>query len=460
MGTRSTMEIDQLPHAPGRLPFLGDVTSVDRSKPTQHELALSQSLGPIFQRRVLNDVLVVVSGSRLAAQCCDEENWARALVGPGAALRRLAERGLFTARTSDPLWGQARRIMTPAFTAASMRVYHEAMQTVADDLVTDWADRGSVDAHEAMTHATLEVIGRAGFSRRLGLLGPSTSGPDATEFVDSLGSILRWASESTNELPIIGAIRNRLRDGAVDRDTAVLRGYVAEVLAERRAGEIANHDDLLAAMLDSPDPETGEFLPDDNIVDQVLTFLVAGHETTAALLETALYYLARDPQLQKTLRQEVAERGPLDYAAVAGLRGIRQLINECLRLHPPVPGFFRLARTDQDLGGFRIPAGRAVFVLSLAAQRDPDAWGAAADEFDATRFADRRGEAAADRFFKPWGTGPRVCIGVAFAQHEATLLLARILDSFDLSTSTETLEMVERGTLRPAAFTVTAHHRS
>ena len=455
------MEIDQLPHAPGRLPLLGDVTSVDRSKPTQHELELSKGLGPIFQRRVLNDVLVVVSGARLAAQCCDEQNWARALVGPGAALRRVAERGLFTARTSDPLWGQARRIMSPAFTAASMRVYHESMQTVADDLVTDWADRGTIDVHDAMTHATLEVIGRAGISRRLGLLGPSSPGPDAAAFVDALGSVLRWASESTNELPIIGAIRNRMRDGAVTRDTAVLRDYVAEVLAGRRAADQATgHDDLLAAMLDSPDPDTGAFLPDHNVIDQVLTFLVAGHETTAALLETALYYLARDPQLQKTLRQEVADRGPLDYAAVAGLRGLRQLINECLRLWPPVPGFFRLARTDQDLGGFRIPAGRAVFVLSLAAQRDPDAWGEDADQFEPTRFADRRGEAASDRFFKPWGTGPRVCIGVAFAQHEAALLLARILDSFDLSTDTQTLELVERGTLRPAPFALTAHHRS
>lgn len=460
MGTTSTMDIDQLPHAPGRLPILGDVTSVNRATPTQHEAELSRTLGPIFQRRVLNDVLVVVSGAQLATQCCDEDNWARALVGPGAALRRVAPAGMFTAKSSDPLWGQARRIMNPKFTAASMRLYHESMQTVADDLIADWTDRETIDAHDAMTRATLEVIGRAGFSRRLGLLGSSgsSSGPDAAEFVAALGSVLRWASESTNELPIIGAIRNKLREGAVTRDTAVLRAYVAQLLAERRTSAV-EHDDLLAAMLNSPDPSPpGEYLPDDNVVDQIVTFLIAGHETTAALLESALYYLSVDPELQHKLRAEIAERGSLDYAAVAGLRGLRQFINEVLRLHPPVPGFFRVARTDQNLGGYRIPAGRAVFVLSLAAHRDVDAWGSRSDEFDPARFADRRGEAG-DRFFKPWGTGPRSCIGMAFAQHETTLLLARVLDSFDLSTSTDALRMVERGTLRPAAFTIIAHHR-
>ncbi|MFF2088617.1 cytochrome P450 [Nocardia sp. NPDC058176] len=456
MATRS---IDELPHAPGRIPFLGDVTSVDRKTPTQHELELSRTLGPIFGRKILGETLVVVSGARLAMQCSDENNWARALVGPGAALRRLAPSGLFTARTSDPLWAQARRIMDPAFTAASMRIYHASMQTVADDLITDWTKRSTVDVHDAMTRATLEVIGRAGFSRHLGLLGPETGGePDATAFVAALGSILRWASESTNELPLLGAVRNRLRDGQAARDIKVLRGYVDQMLAERRAAG-TDHDDLLAAMLHSPDPETGEFLPDHNVVDQVLTFLAAGHETTAALLESTLFYLARDHELQHALRQEVTAAGSLDYRAVAGLRGLRQLLNEVLRLHPPVPGYFRLARTDQDLGGFKIPAGRAVFVLSLAAQRDPQVWGERAEQFDPTRFADRRGEAA-ERFFKPWGTGPRSCIGMSFAQHESLLLLARILNCFDLSTSANELSMVERGTLRPAGYTLTATYRS
>ncbi|UGT58908.1 cytochrome P450 [Nocardia asteroides] len=460
MGTRSTMEIDQLPHAPGRIPILGDVTSVDRSTPTQHELELSKSLGPIFQRKILGDILVVVAGAELATECSDETHWARALVGPGAALRRLAPAGLFTARSSDPLWAQARRILTPSFTQASMRLYHKSMQSVADDLVADWAGRDSVDVHNAMTAATLEVIGRAGFSRRLGLLGAAdVDVPDATAFVTALGSILRWASESTNELPLIGTVRNRLREPAVARDTEVLRSYVDAVIADRRAST-AEHDDLLAAMLGTVDPDSGERLPDDNIIDQVLTFLVAGHETTAALLESALYYIARDPQLQKTLREEITAAAPLDYSAVAGLRIMRQLINETLRLHPPVPGFFRVARQDQDLGGYRIPAGRAVFVLALAAQRDPDAWGEDAAQFNPSRFGAAQRGAGTGRFFRPWGVGPRSCIGMAFAQHETALLLARILDCFDLTTSTEGLRMVERGTLRPAPYTLTAHNRT
>ena len=456
----TTLEIDELPHAPGRIPILGDVTSLDRSTPTQRELELSARLGPIFQRKILRDVLVVVAGAELATQCADEKRWARALAGPGAALRRISPTGLFTARSSDPLWAQARRILTPSFTQASMRIYHESMQTVADDLVADWTDRSTVDVHNAMTHATFEVIGRAGFSRRIGLLGHTpTDGPDAATFVEALDSILRWAGQSTNELPLIGIVRNQLRESTLTRATANLRGYVDAVIAERRTGT-ADYDDLLGAMLHVTDPETGERLPDHNIVDQVLTFLVAGHETTSSLLESALYYIARDSELQKALRAEVAEAGTLDCYAVAGLRGLRHLINETLRLHPPSPGFFRVAREEQNLGGYRIPAGRAVFILALAAQRDPRVWGADAAEFDPTRFAGRG--AGTGRFYRPWGVGPRSCIGMAFAQHEATLLLARILDGFDLYPTTDTpkLQMVERGTLRPAPYTLTTHRRT
>ncbi|MGV9679131.1 cytochrome P450 [Nocardia sp. NPDC003482] len=452
MASRST-ELDGLPHAPGRLPILGDITSVDRKRPTQHELKLAQDgLGPIFQRQLLRDRLVIVSGARLATQTCDETHWGRALVGPGAVLRRIVPDGLFTARSSDPLWGQARRILTPGFAQAAMRTYHDAMQTVADDLLSEWATTGSIDVHSAMTRATLEVIGRAGFSRDLDLFHDGPDSADSRRFVTALAEVLQWASETTNDLPIIGALRSRLRASSIDRNVRTVRDYVDRVIAARTANPDTEAHDLLSVMLTTTDPETGQPLSADNIASQVLTFLIAGHETTAALLEVALHYLAADPDLQDELRDEHRGRGGFDYDAVTGMRLTRGLLNECLRLWPPLPGFFRVARSDQILGGYRVPAGRAVLVLALAAHRDPDVWGADAAEFDPHRFDTDRLRQHPDRFFQPWGTGPRSCIGRQFALHEASLLLARILDAYTLTGAGAPLTMQERGTLRPEPY--------
>lgn len=457
------LPLENLPYPPGRLPVIGDVASVDRRRPTQHEMMLAheRGMGPIFQRKLLNRRLIVVSGAHLAAQCGDETAWARALLGPLAQLRPLAPHGMFTASSKDPLWGQARRILTPAFTQAAMRAYHDAMQSVAADIVTEWTARGGrVDVHSSMTRATLEVIARAGFGRDLGLFGDSTAAGPSHQFVDALARTLQWASESTNDVPIIGHVRSITRAPRVRRDFATLRGYVDALIADRTRDSVESSD-LLGLMLTATDPETGARLPADNVADQTLTFLIAGHETTAALLEVALYYLAANPAYQERIRAEIPDdAAALDYDTVVRARFTRQLLNEALRMWPPAPGYFRVARTDQNLGGYHIPAGRAVFVLALAAHRDPDVWGPTAGTFDPDRFDTAALRAWPDRFFQPWGTGPRSCIGRAFALHEATLMLARLVHAFDLHTDpASALRLRERGTLRPEPYELTARGR-
>jgi unspecific monooxygenase len=428
-------------------------------------MALSADLGPIFQRKLLGERLVIVAGGRLANQCRDEEHWARALAGPGATLRKIRPNGLFTVRTSNPLWGQARRILQPGFTQASMRIYHDAMNSVADDLIEEWSRAtGPVDVDSGMTRAAVEVIGRAGFSRDLGLFHPTPDAAESRRFVRELADVLKWAAEATNDVPVIGQLRALYREPRVRRQNEAMLAFVHRIIAERRRADNAGEgsageggagegSDLLDLMLNTVDPETGRALPLDNVADQVITLLIAGHETTAALVEVALHYLAQDPELQERLVADIRGRGGFGYDAVAGMRTVRNLLDECLRLWPTAPGFFRLARHDQDLGGYLIPEGRAVFVLNLAAHRDPDVWGPTAGEFDPGRF-----EAAAlreypDRFFAPWGTGPRACIGRAFAAHEATLLVARLLDRFTLGGG-GTLRLYERATLRPYPFSI------
>lgn len=453
----------ELPHPAGRVPILGDIRSVDRHRPTQHEAKLVDELGPIYQRKLLGERLIVVGGGELGRQCLSEESWGRVLVGPVARLRAVGGSGLFTARTSDPLWGQARRILTPGFSAAAMRAYHLAMESVADDLADKWMHtQSAISVHDDMTAATLEVIGRAGFSEHMGLLGPkSAGGRDTARFLSALSRTLEWASTSTNDLPIIGSLREAMTSQQRRRDIDFARSYIDAIVEARASSNLERADDLLSLMLGTTDPQTGSQLPRDNIRDQVLTFLVAGHETTAALMEVALFYLATQPEVSELIARSI--EGPMTFDAISKNRTVRAFLNECLRLWPPVPGFFRISREDQTLGGYEMPAGRAVFVLALAAQRDRSDWGPTAHEFDPTRFLNTRITNSSGKFFAPWGTGPRSCIGRQFALHEAALLIASIASRFRISTSArsaEHIKMRERGTLRPEEFLIDVQKRT
>ncbi|MFE2959470.1 cytochrome P450 [Nocardia tengchongensis] len=441
-----------LPHPPRRVPLLGDITHFDRYRPLQNEMALSASLGPIFERRVLGLHLIYATGARLAAQCSDEQHWERSLYGPVLEFKRFMPDALFVVDSDNPLWGQARRILTPAFAQKAMRSYHQAMQSVADDLVTEWsAGDGVIDTYSAMTRAAGEVIGRAGFTTDLGLFHDAPDSADSQAFIESLGDLLRMSSDAGLALPVVGPLRRRLLESRVRRNVEVIHGFSDRIIAERQAHP-TDDEDLLNLMLSAVDPETGRRLPSDNVREQVLTFMAGGYETTAALLETVLYYLAADQELQERLRAEISARGGFDYKAITGMRLIRQVLNECLRLWPPAPGYFRRARTDQDLGGYRIHAGQMVFVLAMAAHRDQEVWGPDADIFDPSRFEPDRMRSHPDRFFEPWGTGPRSCIGRQFALHEATLLIARILSAFELRTDGTPLVMREGGTMRPEPY--------
>ncbi|MCK0439943.1 cytochrome P450 [Gordonia alkaliphila] len=452
------MKLDsRLPHPGPRVPLLGDVFGVDRNNPTQHEMTLAERLGPIFERKLLDVRLVLVAGGELAGQCNDEDNWARALAGPTLKFRGITGSGLFTAKTSDPLWGQARRVLEPGFAQSALRTYHAAMQSVADDLIEYWSGREVVDVHTAMTNATLEVIARAGFSRNLGLFTQEGADPQAQTLLVALDQVLTWASESTNDLPVVGQVRGLFQERAFQANLERTRAFIDGIVADRVSGKEPASDDLLGLMLDTVDPDTGEKLPHQNVRDQVLTFLVAGHETTAALLEVTLWYLAARPGLAQQVTDEARTRG-FDYSGVAGMRTTRNILNESLRLWPPVPGIFRVSRKDQQLGGYDIPAGYAVFVLTLAAQRDPEVWGPTAAAFDPERWEAKALREYPDRYFTPFGTGPRSCIGRAFAMQESALLVSRICDAFELSLAEPAAgsdpEMTERGTLRPVPFSV------
>ncbi|RRQ29809.1 cytochrome P450 [Rhodococcus sp. Eu-32] len=431
-----------------RLPVLGDILSIDAAKPTQRELKMASELGPIFERKILSHRLVVVSGADLVAELNDESRFTKFLALPHRKLRALGGDGLFTAFNSEPNWGAAHRVLMPGFSRDAMRRYHHVMQDVAGELVEHWRARPDrfVDVTADLNKLTLENMARAGFGYSF-----DSFERDDDAFVAAIVRILGQVNRTSNDLPLTRLFdkKSRLQN---ERDIEYVHGVVDDVIEKRLLDNDIRHDDLLDLMLHTPDPETGELLDRVNIRHQVLTFLVAGNETTAGTLAFALYFLATHPDVAARVREEADNAADsVAYEDISKLRYIRSVVDETLRLWPSAPGYFRKARQDTSLadGKYPMKAGEWAFVLTLGLHRDP-VWGPDADVFDPDRFSSARAKSRPAHAYKPFGTGMRGCIGRQFALHESVLTLARLAQSFDFELDDGyELDIQESLTLKP-----------
>jgi cytochrome P450 len=216
------------------------------------------------------------------------------------------------------------------------------------------------------------------------------------------------------------------------RGTVLLRRAVAAMLRERReieAKEGASPDDLMHRLMRARDPETGQAMNDVQLVDNLLTFYLAGHETTARALAWTLYLVAQSPEWAEKLAEEVARvtgGGPVESVHLERLALVQQVLKESMRLYPPVPMISRQCVAPARLGGVDVEPGATLVMPIYAMHRHVKRW-EAPDAFDPARFAPER-EAKLERYqYLPFGAGPRICIGMAFAMLEATAMLATLL---------------------------------
>lgn len=459
MSTEFAVRNDALPHPPYRVPVLGDVLGINPRTPVQDSTAMAGRLGTMFERSILGRRFVFASGADVVGELCDEKRFEKFLPPGVENLRDIGADGLFTAYNHEPNWQRAHDLLRPAFTAGAMRGYHEIMVDVADDLVRHWegcARTGATtDVSSDMTKLTLETIGRTGFSYSFGSFARTEPHPFVSAMVGALTYNQRRAF-----LKVPAFAKPLLARS--DRAYAQNKQYLADVLADvvrtrRRSTE--NFDDLLQIMMNAArDVDNPNALSEANIGYQILTFLIAGHETTSGALSFALYYLATHPEVFERARAEVDEvwgAGKPEFGQVPKLRYVRRVLDESLRLWPTVPAFGRGARAETTVGdGYRMAAGDWAIVLVTALHRDP-VWGDRPGEFDPDNFLPDRIRARPAHVYKPFGTGERACIGRQFAIHEAVLVLGTILQRFDLHADPSyRLQVVERLTMMPTGFRV------
>jgi cytochrome P450 len=387
---------------------------------------------------------------------CDPELIQRVLVDDADKLekaepmRRALEpalgQGILTAE--GPRWKLQRRTAAPVFRPTHVNSFLPAMITAARRMRDRWAalpDGARIEVNRDMMHLTFEIIMETMLS--------GAGGADAlaversiSDFLDSTSwAIALSALRAPHWMPFPGKAR-------AERGQDYLRRFTAKRVAERRAsGE--RRDDLLSLLLDARDPETGEGLSELDIVDNILTFIGAGHETTALALTWTFFLLSRHPEIEARVLAEIASvtgGGVLEAGQVAALSYTRQVIQEAMRVYPPVAMVVREAVAPFTLGGELVGVSDHVFVPIYAVHHHAALWDGP-ERFDPDRFTPEAVRARHRYSYLPFGAGPRICIGMGFALLEAVAILGTLLPAVQLHAAADfrpTLKL--RVTMRPA----------
>jgi cytochrome P450/NADPH-cytochrome P450 reductase len=413
-------DLPGVPSAEGSLP--GPDQLVGRPRALAVDL-LGELHGPLFYADFNGGFRKLYACSlELVTELCDESRFAKNLTATLARVRPLAGDGLFTAYHGEPNWQRAHDVLLPGFSYAGLRAYHAAMLDINCTMIDRWdasAGVGPVDVSADLQKLAMDTVALAGFGSRFHSFDCPGLAPIPQSFTMALGELA-----SDTQTPVF------------KEELSTLHTFIDGLIAEHRSGDL-EFEDLLALMLQQ-DPNGKPVLETENIRNQIMTFLIAGQLTTSELMPSTLYNIVSDPTVLHRVQVEVdtvfgAEDDYLpSYDDIGKLTYLRQVIEETLRLSPPVLNFDRMALEDTVIGGkYPIKRGEAVTVLTGALHRQPG-WGDNVELFDPSRFAPERSAARPAALFKPFGTGARSCIGRQFALHEAAMAVARLIHRYRL----------------------------
>lgn len=353
-------------------------------------------------------------------------------------------------------WLSQRRLLQPAFHREHLSALASIMAEEAEALVERWqtlARTGeTVEVGPAMHRLTFRIASRALLGVRMDM-DDALAGAFATA-VEHVNFRSRHPLAPPDWMPTPRNRRYRRSAAELDR---LIHGIIRE---RKESGADGQH--ILSLLLSARDVESGERMSEPQLRDEVLTFLVAGHETAATLLSWTLHLLAQHPESAEHLSQE-AEQRLQGRKATAGdvpqLGYARRVLEESLRLYPPSVVLPRQANGPDTLGGYAVPTDAAVLISQFVVHRHPEFW-KEPEQFDPDRFQPEQ-VAERHRFaFVPFGGGPRVCIGREFAIMEGQIVLATLVRAFRFGAATERQVVPEvHVTLRPGNLWLHLHER-
>src|SRR5215469_15703597 len=370
------------------------------------------------------------------------------------ALARVLGNGLLT--NEGKSWQRQRGLIQPAFRRENILSYAPVITQAGTQLIEPWTSSESRNVHEDMMAVTLQIVAQCLF------------GTEVTGVAERVGKAMqvvtdRFIGDASQALLLPFDLPDFL---APARWHAIndLNNIINGIIRERRASN-QPRGDLLDTLLQVRDSE-GRPMSDAQLRDEVMTLFLAGHETTAIALSWTCFLLAENPHIEAKLVEELrtvlGDREPT-ADDVPLLRYTEMILKESMRLYPAVWGIGRRTIADCEIGGYRVTAGTNVFIFQSLTQRDPRFF-SNPDAFDPERWREdpvRSGKIPRFAYF-PFGGGPRVCVGAAFAMLEATLLLAMIQQKFHLDlVPGHPVQPLASVTLRPKhGIRVTMHRRA
>ena len=342
-------------------------------------------------------------------------------------------------------WLHQRRIIDPAFEGGRLREAFPAMWEAAQSGVArlgKLADGLDFDIEPHTSHIAADVIFRTLFSIPIEdataaqVFSAFRDHQDAQPMVNLGGLIAlpRWA---------------RYHSRRVRHSARRIRGLIRQ-LVSRRASQIAAGtapQDLATKIMTTPDPQTGAVFSDREMIDEVATFFLAGHETGASALAWALYLLAENPEWQEKLAREARENLRSDFAAIKSLPLSRAVFREALRLYPPVAMTVRQCAAPEILRGRKAPRGAQLVLSPFHLHRHERLWDNP-DHFDPARWETENGRACMRDAYIPFSAGARACPGAGFAMIEGPLILSALLAAYRLEPGVERPVPIMRLTLR------------
>ncbi|KAK7421191.1 hypothetical protein QQX98_002321 [Neonectria punicea] len=426
--------IVEIPEPKG-LPFVGNIGALDPEFPLGSMKALADQYGEIYRLRFPGRTVVIVNTQALVNETCNEKRFKKSVNSALNQVREGVHDGLFTAKMGEENWGIAHRVLMPAFGPLSIRGMFDEMHDIASQLALKWARYGPdspIAVTDDFTRLTLDTLALCSMGYRFN----SYYSPVLHPFIEAMGDFLTEAGEKPRRLPL-PAFVYRTREEKFRNDIEVMRSTAKEVLEARKAGN-SDRKDLLEAMLSGVDSKTGKKMTDESIMDNLITFLIAGHETTSGLLSFAFYQLLKHPHTYQKAKQEVDEvvgKGVIEVGHLSKLPYINGVLRETLRINATIPLFTVEAFEDTLLAGkYPVKAGETIVNLLAKSQLDPAVFGDDVNDFKPERMFDENFERLNREFpnsWKPFGNGMRGCIGRPFAWQEALLVMVMLLQNFN-----------------------------
>ena len=334
-------------------------------------------------------------------------------------------KGLVT--NDGPDWAKQRRLMQPVFSSRNVNQFDTPINAMAEALAERWATQDAAEARfidRDMSRITFQVVSRTLF------------GADIDEVADEMVEILEQLNQHPLQFSAIMTMFPRIPLPSNRRflKTKARLDEIVDGLVRMHRDGGGTEGDIVDRLLKARDEETGEQMDETQMRDEIITLMLAGHETSATALTWTFYLLSQNPEVEARLCAELDEvlgGRAATSADLADLPYLKQVVQESMRVYPPVWGIARRSTEESEFGGFRIPADSYIAITSYVLHRHPEFW-PDPERFDPDRFAPQNGQSRHSYAYLPFAAGPRACIGASMAMLETQLILARLIQQFTL----------------------------